>query len=246
MMLINKLIDAARRYFFGAPEEQEVPVVHTEPPAPEVVPTYALPEVWPFPGRRPTNEAVHALNKGLTTQGDHIRYVEASTGRVRNSVALGGQQWSVKMMVYWLWDQELDTSRVPNAVGVTCDNKACARPDHLVVRYVKLNVPKDNPPQPQKRPSRSGPPEVKLPKGSTYAKQDEELLSGDRTRCVSAKVYFESETRVKKAATMFNTTMRKPGGRKLYGYQCDWCGGHHLTKQNPKTRPKYVHKGSWS
>lgn len=215
-------------------------------PEPEVVPDYVVPEEWPFDGPRPTNDVIHVLNKGLETTGDHIVYRSPETGRYAGVVKHDGQEWLVKQLTYWIADGKLAEGHTFSTMRAECDLQKCAHPAHLKPKY--LPSKKSGAPKPKKSTLNinrvAGPPEYKVhrPKKPVTS----EILEGDRTRCVSAKVFFDTEAAAKEVARLYNEHLRPEGGRKLFGYNCDWCAGGHLTKQNPETRPKYKHKGSWS
>lgn len=222
-------------------------------PPKEEIPDYKTPEVWPYPTPRPPNELIHKLNMGFETVGDHIMYRSPETGRFAGLIAWEDQTWLVKHLTYWLAGGTLLEGHKFETIRSTCDWQKCCRPDHLKPKYQASKKVAEKPKPKQRKPKLdgnmvAGPPEYKTqPKVTrTVSKSEDELLGGDRTKCVSAKVYFRHEDGAKEVASEWNRRFRKPGGRKLYGYPCDWCGGGHLTKQNPETRPKYKHKGSWS
>lgn len=216
-------------------------------PEPEVIPDYVVPEVWPFDGPRPTNEVIHLLNKGLETTGEHIVYRSPETGKYAGVVKHDGQEWLTKQLTYWIADGTLKEGHTFHTMRADCDLQKCVHPAHLRPKYL---ASKQSPPPPtaKKKPLNinrvAGPPEYKVqPKSKAVT---HEILDGDRTKCISSKVFFETLERVEEVARLYNEHLRPEGGRKLYGYPCDWCAGNHLTKQNPKTRPKFKHKGSWS
>lgn len=237
----NKVLGWVKTLFIGY-----VP----EPPK-EVIPEYKTPEVWPFDTPRPPNEVVHKLNTGLETITDHIVYRSQDTGRVAGQVTWEGQAWLVKHLTYWLAGGTLKEGHKFETIRSDCKWQKCCRPDHVRPKYAPSKKVQHKPKQPQPKIDVNmvaGPPEYKTKPQVAHLspKTADDLLGGDRTKCVSAKVYFGDESEAKEVATEWNNRFRAPGGRKLYGYLCDWCGGGHLTKQNPETRPKYKHKGSWS
>jgi hypothetical protein len=233
----NKILQWCRDLLFGV-----TPVVPEE----EVVPEYVLPEEWPFDGPKPTNAVIHKLNKGLETTGDHIVYRSPETGGYAGVVKWEGQEWLTKVLTFWIAEGRLKEGHTFHTMRSTCDLQRCVHPDHLKPKYLASKDP--NAPKPKKATLNinrvAGPPEYKV--DQQKAPVTSEILEGDRTKCVSAKVYFETLDKVKEVARLYNDHLRPEGGRKLYGYACDWCSGNHLTKQNPKTRPQYKHKGSWS
>jgi hypothetical protein len=216
-------------------------------PEPEVVPDYIIPEVWPFDGPKPTNDVIHALNKGLETTGDHIVYRSPETGKYAGVVKVGEGEWLVKQLTFWIADGTLKEGHTFHTMRAECDLQKCVHPAHLKPKYL---ASKQSPLPPKtKKPALNinrvaGPPEYKVKPQA--APVTSEILDGDRTRCVSAKVYFDTLEQAKEVARQYNEHLRPKNGRKLYGYNCDWCSGNHLTKHNPETRAPYKHKGSWS
>lgn len=239
----NKLVSWLKDILFGVVLE----------PQPEPIPEYKTPELWPYDTPRPPNEVIHKLNMGLETINDHIMYRSQDTGRLAGQVQWDGQIWLVKHLTYWLAGGTLLEGHKFETIRATCDWQKCCRPDHLKPKFAPSKKVSRKPKPQERKPKLdvnmvAGPPEYKtkpqvIRLGSNTAG---DLLGGDRSRCVSAKVHFHNDSEAKDVASEWNRRFRKPGGRHLYGYTCDWCGGGHLTKQNPETRPKYKHKGSWS
>jgi len=223
------------------------------PEQPEVIPEYKTPDVWPYDSPRPPNEVIHKLNTGLETIMDHIVYRSQDTGRVAGQITWEGQTWLVKPLTYWLAGGTLLEGHKFETIRSDCKWQKCCRPDHLKPKYAPSKKVAEKPKPKQRKPALdvnmvAGPPEYKTKPKAVHvsSKTADDLLGGDRTKCVSSKVYFRDEAESKEVAAEWNRRFRAPGGRKLYGYTCDWCGGGHLTKQNPETRPKYKHKGSWT
>ena len=238
-----KILEWLKAVFIGV-----VPVQPEEP-----IPEYKTPEVWPYDSPRPPNELIHKLNMGFETVGDHIMYRSQDTGRFAGQITWEDQMWLVKHLTYWLAGGTLLEGHKFETIRSTCGWQKCCRPDHLKPKYAPSKKVKAKPKPKQRKPKLdvnmvAGPPEYKTKPKVVHlsSKTADDLLGGDRTKCVSAKVYFRDDAEAKEVAAEWNRRFRTPGGRKLYGYHCDWCGGGHLTKQNPETRPKYKHKGSWS
>lgn len=237
----GKLVQWLRDLLFGVVPEPQ--------PEPEKIPDYNLPEEWIFDGSKPENHVIHKLNTGLETVGDHILYRSQDTGRFAGSVTDGDTIWLAKQLTYWIAGGGLLEGHTYNTMRATCGMQKCVRPDHLAVKYVPSKKVKAPPKSQQPKINVNkvkGPPEVKLPtKRKLTGISKDELLSGDRTKCPSAKVHFPDKKEAEQVAAYYNNHYRESGERRLYGYKCDWCGGGHLTKQNPKTRPVYKHPGSW-
>lgn len=236
----NKLITWLQSIFFRDVESPQL----------DTVPEYVLPDEWIFDGPRPTNMVIHKLYTGMSTLDDHIVYRSQDTGRIAGSITEGNDTWIVKQLSYWISVGVLLPGHTFNSMRSTCGMQKCIHPDHLTPKYnpsKKIKTPPKSK-QPKVVASRvTGPPEytVAASKNTRSAEKDK-LLNGDRTKCPSAKVYYPDAVAAKSVASQFNRKFREKNGRKLYGYKCDWCGGGHLTKQNPETRPVHKHKGSWS
>lgn len=217
-------------------------------PEPEPTPEYHTPDIWIFDEPRPTNEVIHKMNMGLETVGDHIMYRSQDTGRFAGSVVYDDQLWFVKKLTYWISGGTLLEGHKFETVRSICGVQKCCHPEHLKVKYAPSKTPGPKQVKPKLNVNMvTGPPVYKTKsKGVGLSeKTADDLLGGDRTKCVSAKVWFKDDQEAKEVANQWNKRFRAPGGRKLYGYHCDWCGGGHLSKQNPKTRPVYKHPGSW-
>lgn len=217
-------------------------------PAPEVIPEYSVPETWIFEGDKPSNDAIHTLYKGFETAGDHIMFRSPSSGRFAGSFQVDNRLWLTRELTYWIAEGSLLPGHQYLSIKSTCGVQRCIRPDHLKVKYAPSKKEKAPKPLPKVKPNKvKGPPEYIPPtKPKLTGKSKDELLSGDRTKCISSKVFFPNLVEVQAVAAYYNQHYREMGERRLYGYDCDWCAGAHLTKQNPKTRPEYKHKGSWA
>lgn len=233
----NNLAKRVREFLFGVPD-----------PQPEVVPDYNLPEEWPFTGPKPSNELVHTLNNGFETVGDHIMYRSQETGRTAGVIYLGDDSWLTKELTYWIAGGTLNPGQKYGNIRATCGSQRCVRPDHLTPKYLPSKKQKD--PAKKDKPKLEvnkvqGPPEYKPPaKPKLTGKTKTELLAGDRTICPSAKVFYDTLVEAQAVAAYFNNHFRDSGQQRLYGYDCDWCAGNHLTHHNPK-KHNFKHKGSW-
>lgn len=210
---------------------------------PVEIPEYNRPEVWPFEGANPPNEAVHKLNQGLEVVGEHIMYRNPDTGRFAGLLTYAEEGWSARYVTYWLAGGEILTGQTVGSVRASCGSQRCVRPDHLEVKYAPSRTQKNQNLSVSKV---FEPPKYPQMPAKAKVKNNFDILTGDRTRCISSKVYFASLKEVQSVARTFNTTLRNPGERKLYGYDCPLCDGAHLTKQNPTKRAKHKVHGSWS
>lgn len=210
----------------------------------EEIPQYKTPEVWPFPGPRPTNTAIHNLYTGMETSGEHIYYRNSSghvTGGLKGGDDDGNMVWNVRMVVWWLSEKKTKPGRNILKVGDWCHSSRCIRPGHLKAVYEPLEDPSEGVELPV---SVSAGPPVYKPR--TVKRRVSKMHKyNDRTKCVSAKVWFPTREVAMAAAKEYNRDIRKPGQVHLYGYDCDWCDGGHLTKHDPAKRKKYKHAGSW-
>lgn len=214
-----------------------------EPEEEPQIPHYNVPETWPFQGHNaPDQLAIHTLQQGLQSVGDHIFCGENRKRSIRTPSGI----WPVKMLVWWISGNPVEAHA--SSVRSTCGERSCCRPDHLEVVYGSLPEEDKKPEvvfQKMVIPESKKKEDTKRDDTPKNPKADYSLLSGDRSICVSAKVHFPTELAAARAKNEFNNKIRKPGARRLYIYDCDWCSGWHLTKQNPKTRKVYKHPGSW-
>lgn len=219
------------------------------------VPHYKTPDVWPFPGPRPTPEAVHKFYIGMETFKDHIMYRDPETGHLSKGLTDGKLVWNVRVVMWWLAEKEVKEKykdRELIMVSSTCGMGHCVLPDHLAPRFAnpkkprtatndlpKLKTPSEPQPEPKARKQAPAASEQ-----GTKAKSSGFRYS-DRTKCVSAKIWHPTLAVAQQEAAAYNKHRKPKGQPRLYGYECDWCDGAHFTKQNPNKRKKYKHTGSW-
>ena len=207
----------------------------------EEIPKYKRPSAWIHHGPPPTDLAIHKLYQGMETHGDHIFYRDPETGSISKGLTDGKKLWNVRLVIFWLSEKELDAGQDLLKVVETCEAIRCVHPDHLEAVYETLDDAYDGSNLPVD--TGSAPPVYKA--RTVKRKGPKERGYTDRTRCVSAKIWFPTKEVAQKEASDYNKNRRPKGGRHLYGYDCDWCDGGHLTKQDPKKRAEYKHAGSW-
>jgi len=173
-----------------------------------------------------------------------------------NTLIIGEDVWKVKEMMWWLNGGTTDEKYF--AIRSTCGSRKCLHPQHLGLHIppAKKVKPKKEPPQPKQKkvekPVEAEPAEPVDPVWEAKQKAKEErakkfaMLSGDRTKCISAKVWFPTKTKIDKAVRVYNNELRQPGQSRLHAYDCPWCDGYHFTSKNPKKSKNTKVKGSWS
>lgn len=207
----------------------------------EEIPKYRTPDRWVFGGPPPTNAAIHKLYLGMETHGEHIFYRNPDTGNFSRGLHDGAKTWNVRLVIFWLTEQELDPKQDLQKVKQTCGSDRCILAAHLEAVYEPSGGGCDSSALPAS--TGSAPPVYKPRTIKRKGLKDRGYT--DRTRCVSAKIWFPTKEVAQKEASDYNKNRRPKGGRHLYGYDCDWCDGGHLTKQDPKKRAEYKHAGSW-
>lgn len=205
-------------------------------------PDLNLPQEWPFKGNAPSKNQVKAFMADLVgIAGTHIIYQpkqEDGTVKRRNIFESEGQTWLVKELLWWLDGKEVPENL--GAIGSTpdCAVEGCAAPAHLraVINQQKKKSKEDKTKASVK--AKEQPIKVK--------KKTEGPPKGDRTRCFSAKLWYPNEGVAHQARRYYNKTKKKTD-RKQYVYDCPFCDGFHLTKDNPykKTKKKRKIVGSW-
>lgn len=219
------------------------------------IPQYKTPDVWPFDGPRPTMEAVDKFYRGLETFKDHILYRDPDTGKLMKSVKIGEQFWNIRLVMWWLADcepKEKYRDREILMVSAACSMEHCCLADHLAPRFrpeKKRPERRVNDLEPIKT-ATNPPPASKvrttdLEADGSIKKRKSGFKYSDRTKCVSAKVWHPTLSEAQKEAKSYNTNRRPKGQPRIYGYDCDWCDGAHLTKQDPAKRKKHKQKGAW-
>jgi hypothetical protein len=109
----------------------------------------------------------------------------------------------------------------------TCGETRCIKWNHL---GISTPIPKTPKPKP-------------IPQPTPPKKPKSEPEYTDRTKCMTAKIWYPTMTAAVRATRAIKD--RDPGQRQQYAYQCDmYCGGYHLTKTQPsKYKPRKV--GDW-
>lgn len=214
----------------GKPATQTIetkPEVHEKE---ETKSGFSMEHPWPFCGSAPTDSEVLELLQGVETSDGHSFYAVDGEHRrrVRNSYL------DPRRIVWWLEGRSFPEGST--GLTTTCGVKECISLSHLVLKWPEKLIgpeplPKKDVTQVNKKPAK-------------IESKKETFQKGDRTRCVSAKVFFDTEKKAKAMAVHINHDVRRSGGRKVYDYDCPWCEGFHLTKTNP-SKHKFVAKGSW-
>lgn len=213
------------------------------PLAPEPKPTgFNIDHEWPFPSPKPPNTdfLINQLIQGVSVEGEHVFYLWGNQKRRHIRTLKGTETNLAKHLVWWMEGRKYPSTAT--GLVTNCGEVKCIKLSHLVLKhsltahgpstkYKKLPVetPKPEP----KHVVKKAPGPVKLEKG-------------DRTKCITRKVYFETEQEAKKKQTTLNSKEVRGRGRRVYPYNCPYCSGFHLTKIKPGAyKPPTIKNSSW-
>lgn len=201
------------------------PVSQVEAPVAPPEGVFSMNHPWPFLGSKPNETHVIELASRTVIEGDHAFYVWGEEKRRHIYTSRGTQSFTAARVVWWLEGRK-DPQRI-NSVRSNCGENACIKIEHLELRQATKPEP--------------------TPKTESLSKKVQRELNtpGDRTKCVTAKVWFPNEKKATEAARHRNQPEIRRGRPRLYTYPCPFCDGHHLTKQNPTKRKNRKPKGSW-
>lgn len=193
----------------------------TETPTAPPEGVFSLNHPWPFRGTQPNLSHVEELARGTVTVGDHVFYVWEGQRRRYLRTSRGTETFAARRVIWWLEGRK-DPDSI-NSVMSTCGEEKCIRLDHLALGFPKTPV-KDKP--------------VPSEKPSTKTDSEEIKVKGDRTKCYTRKVYYDSKAAATTQASFRNKPENRKGGPRLFVYKCPCCFGYHLTKQEPSKKTK--------
>lgn len=231
--MVSLLISFLKKVF----GKKTVPVV-TEPK-----PTgFNIPHKWPFPSPEPPNTdfLINQLIKGVSVEGDHVFYIWGNQKRRHIRTAKGTETNLAKHIVWWMEGRKFP--QTANGLVTNCGEVKCIKLSHLELKHSlaahgpsikqKKKLPADPTPEP-KHVVKKAPAPAKFEKG-------------DRSKCSTRKVYFETLKDAQKKQTILNSKEVRGRGRRVYPYPdpCPYCSGWHLTKMKPGTYKKPTIKNS--
>jgi hypothetical protein len=189
---------------------------------------FSIPHDWPFPSPKPTNTdfLILQLIKGVRTEGDHAFYYWGEQKR-RHIRTLKGTETNLAKHIVW-WMEGRKFPHTANGLVSTCGEQKCIKLSHLALKH-SLNV--HGPAVKGKSTPASTPPAEK--KHVVKKKTAPKLEKGDRTKCITAKVYFATEKLAQQKQSVLNSKEVRGRGRRVYPYDCPYCDGWHLTKIKP-------------
>lgn len=218
----------------------------TAPPVPESKPTgFNIPHEWPFPSPKPPNTdfLINQLIKGVRVEGDHVFYYWGNQKR-RHLRTLKGTETNLAKHIVW-WMEGRKFPQTANGLVTNCGEQKCIKLSHLVLKHslgvYSPSAKVKNPPVEARKPE---PKHVVKKKTAPSAPVKHE--KGDRSKCITAKVYFETEKDAQKKQTILNSKEVRGRGRRVYPYDCPYCEGWHLTKVKPGAyKPPTIKNSSW-
>jgi len=224
------------------------PAQETQPPASE--PQFKIDHEWPFPSNKPNNTdyLIGELIRGVTVLEGHAFYVYKGDKKRHLRTTNGNETLQARHIVWWMEGRKVPATA--NGLVTNCGEPKCIKVSHLVLNNPQIPLGPRNRPFPEavhtKHPL---PPKIKEAKLGNPVKESNHD-KGDRTKCMTRKVFFETDKLCKDKARILNSKEIRGRGRKVYSYDCPYCTGFHLTKisqsswekKNKSRKPK----GSWS
>lgn len=225
--MVSLLVSFLKKIFGKKPE----PVVAESKPT-----GYNIPYKWPFPSPKPPNTdfLINQLIQGVSVEGDHAFYIWGNQKR-RHIRTLKGTETNLAKHIVW-WMEGRKYPQTATGLVTNCGEVKCIKLSHLVLKHqiavIGPDLPKVKAPEP-KHVVKKAPAPVKHEKG-------------DRSRCITRKVYFETKLDAVKKQTILNSKEVRGRGRRVYPYPdpCPYCSGWHLTKMKPGTYKKPTIKNS--
>lgn len=188
---------------------------------------FNIPHEWPFPSPKPSNTdfLILQLIKGVRVEGDHAFYYWGDQKR-RHIRTLKGTETNLAKHIVW-WMEGRKYPQTANGLVTNCGEQKCIKLSHLVLKHsigaYSPSAKVKSPPAPEKK---------HVVKKKTLSPAPK-LEKGDRTKCITAKVYFATEKEAQKKQQILNSKEVRGRGRRVYPYDCPYCDGFHLTKIKP-------------
>jgi hypothetical protein len=215
------------------------------PPVPITEPTgFNIDHEWPFPSPKPPNTdfLINQLINGVRVEGEHVFYFWEDQKRRHIRTAKGRETNLAKHIVWWMEGRKFP--QTANGLVTNCGEPKCIKLSHLILKHslgpyspsAKVKKVPVDAPQPEKQ-------HVVKKKAPKPAPK---LEKGDRSRCITRKVYFETERDAQKKQTILNSKEVRGRGRRVYPYDCPYCTGYHLTKVKPGAyKAPVIKNSSW-
>lgn len=244
--MIYALIGFLKRIFgFDITHDKD----QADPATPRETPALSITHEWPFPSPKPGNidYLLTEMVRGVEVEGDHVFYFWGGRKRRHLRTAKGTESVMARHIVWWMEGRKLP--KTSTGLTTSCGEDKCIKLSHLVLKVHNLPLgPKVRPAGPVLVEHHSGPPlPPRLKSGrTTISSKPSDFEKGDRTKCITSKVYFENQSSAGRKARILNDPKVRGRGRKVYPYKtpCPYCFGYHLTKMKQTNyNPKKV--GSW-
>jgi len=216
----------------------------TAPVVEESKPTgFNIPHDWPFPSPNPPNKdfLLNQLIKGVSVEGDHAFYIWENQKRRHIRTHKGTESNLAKHIVWWMEGRKYP--QTATGLVTNCGEVKCIKLSHLVLKH-SLAAHGPSLRNPTTTAPKTDPEKKHVVKKAPKPVQKHE--KGDRSRCITAKVYFETEREAQKKQQVLNSKEVRGRGRRVYPYDCPYCEGFHLTKLKPGAyKPPTIRNSSW-
>lgn len=235
--MLYRIIDFLKKLAFGSPLPLQDP--------PEEKPPFRIQHEWPFPSPQPLNEEylIGELIKGVEPEGDHVFFFWEGQKRRHLRTAQGRETVLARNVVWWL--ESRNCPETANGLTTNCGEPKCIKISHLVLRIPQtVYGPENRKSEPKHVVVRGKQPPLPKPIKRGNRTPLVKFSKEDRTKCITRKVYFESETDAARQARELNRPEIRGTGQRQHAYDCPQCGGWHLSKISPKVFGKKK-VGSW-
>jgi hypothetical protein len=223
----------------------------TPPPeaVPEEKPPFRIEHEWPFPSPQPTNEEylVGELIKGVEPEGEHVFFFWDGQKRRHLRTTQGRETVLARNVIWWMEGRKVPSTAAGTGLTTNCGEPKCIKLSHLTLKTFSKPYGPERNPNPQhvvhkvpKAKQPPLPPKVRPGQKTPLVKFSYE----SRNKCITRKVYFETEAKAVVQARIQNHPSVRGHGQRQHPYLCTQCDGWHLSKTDPK---KFGKKkvGSW-
>lgn len=231
------------KQIFGFDKAHDIDNAEQEPPREPAA--LSISHEWPFRSSEPGNVdyLLTEMIRGVQVEGDHVFYFWKGQKRRHLRTSKGTETIMARHMVWWMEGRKMP--QTSTGLTTSCGEDKCIKLSHLVLKLHNLPLGPQNKP---KVVHTDGPPLPPRPKSgrSITAPKPSDFEKGDRSKCITRKVYFESKASAARKARILNDPKVRGRGRKVYPYDtsCPYCQGWHLTKMKPGTYHKLEIKNS--
>lgn len=236
--MLYRILDFLKKLAFGNPT--------AVPEVPEEKTPFRIKHDWPFPSPQPPNEEylIGELIRGVETEGDHVFFFWEGQKRRHLRTPQGRETVLARNVIWWMEGRKVPPTASGTGLVTNCGEPKCIKLSHLTLKVPSKPYGPENKEKRHVVVKGNQPPLVKGIKRGNRTPLVKFALE-DRNKCITRKVYFETEPEAQRQARELNRPEIRGTGQRQYSYPCtQGCGGYHLSKINPAKYGKKV-VGSW-